>query len=207
MEEHLFEEFRVFLPRYLNPEQQQQLFAALKQFPENKDYYLPQEYQNELLQADGWHGFIAINFHSGDRRPVAGIVISNSCDIDINNPRDDDPNIVFAPLIRVAKFRQMLIDSGKQEADADNKIDAIRNQRISSVFYLPALPTVLEESMAVLDDLHQHPLAHFGASEKTKLFTLNQFGFYIFLVKISIHFTRFSENLPRFRPSEVVVQA
>jgi hypothetical protein len=204
MEGPSFEEFSVFLPRYLNPDQQKHLFDALKQFPGNKDYYLTDAYKEELLQADGWRGFVAINFDSGERRTIAGLVLSNSCDVDLNNARDGDPNIVFAPLIKLAKFRQMLIDAGKPAADADDKIEAIKNQKISSIFYLPAHGQILEESMAILDDLHRHPLAHFAKSEKTKLFTLNQFAFYIFLVKLSIHFTRFSENLPRYDESEVL---
>jgi hypothetical protein len=198
MQTDTFEEFKSFLPKYLNAEQQKSLFEALKEFPQNRNYYLGRQYEKELLQGDAWRGFVAINFSNGERRPVNGIVLSNSCDIDLDNPRDGEPNIIFAPLIRIAKFKQLLIDSGKPEIDAENKIEAIRNQRISSIFYLPALPSTLDESMAVLDDLHQHPVSHFHATERTKLFTLNQYAFYIFLFKLSIHFTRFSEKLPRF---------
>ena len=195
----LLEDIRLFLPRYLNPEHQAELFEAIKQFPENKDYYLGRQYyQHDLLQGDGWRGFVAINFHSGERKTVTGLVLSNTCDIDIKNPRDADPNIIFVPLIRLARFKQTLLDAGKAEADVMNKVDAIRSQRSTSIFYLPELPEVIEESMVLLDDLHQHPLSHFHATDKSKVFTLNQYAFYLFLVKLSIHFTRFSEDLSRY---------
>ena len=34
-------------------------------------------------------------------------------------------------------------------------------------------------------------------STKERLFVLNQFGFYLFLIKLSIHFTRFQEDVNR----------
>jgi len=205
MEGVLFEDIRVFLPRYLNPEHQDKLLEAVRQFPNIKQFYLLNKYEDELLQGDGWRGFVAINFHNGDRKKVSGLVLSNSCDIDVKNPRDGDPNIIFAPLIRVSRFKQILIEAGKSEAAATDKIDTIRRQCITSIFYLPELPHVLEESMAILDDLHQHPLSDFHASEKAKLFTLDQFAFYLFLLKLSIHFTRFNEALPRYSEQPTAV--
>ena len=170
----------------------------------HKNYYLgPQYHQQDLLQGDGWRGFVAINFHSGERKSVNGLVLSNTCDVDIKNPRDADPNIIFVPLIKLSRFKETLIGAGKTDADVMNKIDAIRSQRTTSIFYLPELPDIVEESMVLFDDLHQHPLADFHAIEKSKLFTLNQYAFYLFLVKLSIHFTRFSEDLPRYPEAQV----
>ena len=41
-------------------------------------------------------------------------------------------------------------------------------------------------------------LTAFGQDiEKEKLYTLSQEGFWVFLIKLSIHFCRFHENVPR----------
>jgi hypothetical protein len=77
-------------------------------------------------------------------------------------------------------------------------MEAIRKQRITSLFYLPKGGQLDEDHIALLDDLHNVPLATFEAStSRSKLFTLSQMGAYLFLLKISIHFCRFSEDLSR----------
>lgn len=52
--------------------------------------------------------------------------------------------------------------------------------------------------MALLDDLHTMNLKKFeDISERKKILTLSQIGFYIFLFKISVHFCRFHEAIER----------
>ena len=82
----------------------------------------------------------------------------------------------------------------------EDKLALIRRQRITDIFYLPS-NGVNEESMILLDDIHRHPLDHFLAQEKTKLFTLTQTAFYVFVIKLSIHFHRVKEGARRFLPA------
>jgi len=201
MAEFSLEELSVFLPKYLSPEKQQGLFEELKQFPKNVAFYDPShDLKQSVLQGDGWKGLIAINFETLAKKPVSGVIISNSCDIDVKNDHDHAPNVLFAPIVSLAGFIEILRKAGKTEHELTVKLDVIRRQRISSLFHLPKYNGVIEESIIVLDDIHRHPLNDFIKTDRAKLFTLTQLGFYIFVFKMSIHFHRLNEGLARFVP-------
>ena len=66
------------------------------------------------------------------------------------------------------------------------------------MFYLPKGGALEDEYVALLDDLHSIPAHAFErVAEKKKLFTLSMVGFYLFLLKLSVHFCRFHENVAR----------
>jgi hypothetical protein len=196
-DETLFELIRVFLPPYLSPTNGQKLFDALKQFPDNKDFY----YQNpppELLQGDGWRGLVVLNFDTAEKKTVSGVIMSNSCDIDVRNPRALEVRILFAPLLRIATYEKMLTDSGRSAEQIAATLSDVRKQRVTNIFYLPELPRQIEESIIVLDDVHAHPVKDFATmKEKSRLFSLNMYAFYLFIMKLSIHLCRFQEGTER----------
>jgi hypothetical protein len=184
------------IPTYLPLADQQKLLAQLRDF-ENQNYYTT-KYVEDLLQGDGWSGFDVFNFSDGRRDLIKGIALSNSCDIDPANRRDVPTRIVFAPLVPVSNYVRLLQAATITAEQISNKIDAIRRQLITSLFYLPKGGNLDEDHIALLDDLHNIPLGAFDArKEKAKLFTLSQMGAYLLLLKISIHFCRFSEHLVR----------
>lgn len=196
--EDFFEQIKLFLPKYLTPTEQRQLFKELSDFPNRTDIYLPAgSVTEQLLQGDGWQGFIAIRFADLARREVSGIILSNSCDIDPGNRRATPPSILFAPLISLPRYRELLLRSGQTPAQTGDTMSAIRSQKATSIFYLPNAPYGPAESIALLDDIHAHPLEDFLNRDRTRLFRLNLYGFYIFLVKLSIHFSRFQEGVKR----------
>ena len=55
----------------------------------------------------------------------------------------------------------------------------------------------MEESSALFGDVRSQPLDHFMAGDRSLLFRLSDFGFYLFLFKLSIHFTRMLEGVER----------
>jgi hypothetical protein len=191
------EEIRDHLPRYLTAGQQAELVRQLRDF-ENRNYYTSL-FGDELLQGDGWSGVEILNFTDGNRDKIRGILLSNSCDISSSNPRDFPPKIVFAPLVRFDDLARALQNvPGLQPEKFDSKIIAIRQQRVSSLFFLPQGNGLEVDHVAILDDLHSIPLAAFSReAKKTKLFTLGQMGFYLFLMKLSFHFCRFQEGITR----------
>lgn len=191
------EDFKAYLPKYLTPAEKAELFEQLKLFPQNKNFYFDGAQEEELLQGDGWKGFVAINFCTLEKKVVSGIIFSNSCDISQKNRHDFSPRALFAPIILVSKYIQLL-NQIRPEADIANKISSIRRQETTSIFYLPPMPSGEGEAMVLLDDVHAHPLDHFMRNERSRLFRLNQFGFYVFLFKLSIHLTRFQEDVHRF---------
>ena len=195
----VFEQARLFLPKYLSPEQTRDLYTELSRFPNIDSFYLDREdLRGQLLQGDGWRGFIAINFETGDRKLVSGVIISNSCDIATENSRNIPVNILFAPLINLARYVERLRASGKPEGQIENILNSIRSQKVTSIFYLPGYPGVIDESLILLDDIHAQPLADFLGRERVGLFKLSQTFFYIFIIKLSIHFSRFNEDIQRF---------
>jgi hypothetical protein len=185
------------IPKYLSAADQLKLVEELRDF-ENRNYYTT-KYATEILQGDGWSGFDIVNFNDGRRDQIKGIMLSNSCDLDSTNRRESPSRIVFAPLIKVSSFMERLKSSGALRAEQiQAKFDSIRRQRVTSLFFLPAGGTLGEDHIAVLDDLHNIPLRLFESkTTRSKLFTLSQLGFYLLLLKISIHFCRFSEDLTR----------
>jgi hypothetical protein len=191
------DQMRLFLPRYLTAERQQDLRRELKAFPNNKTIYTAQNIDAEILQGDGWRGFIAIDFHSRQGKSVSGIVVSNSCDIDRANPRTLLPNVLFAPLIKMSTFLRHVQASGKDSAQQENIALSIQLQQVTSLMYLPAIQGEFEESVARLDDIRGHPFEDFHGRDRSRIFRLTDFGFYLFLFKLSLHFTRMQEGVQR----------
>lgn len=192
------EEIPEYLPYYLTEEKKEGLALALKDFPEKINYFTNQHFEfGTVLQGDGWKGFDVVNIQSMEKKSIKGMVLSNSCDISIANPRDIPTSIVFAPIISLNSYEDKLKESGISEERIRSKFQSIKKQEVTSLFYLPASGD-LEESIILLDNLHSLPVRYF--QEKTsrkKVFTLSQIGFYLFLFKLSIHFCRFHENLQR----------
>lgn len=197
--EEFFEQIKLFLPKYLTPGQTRELFSELSRFPENVGFYLSSsQYRDELMQGDGWRGLVLIDFFSKEERSVAGVVLSNSCDISVENVRTLPTSVLFSPLISLPRYIQRLHEAGLRQEQIDGTLAAIRRQHITNVFYLPPGSGGREEGLILLDNIHAHPLPDFIARDCTKLFTLNQYAFYIFLIKLSIHFSRFQEGVARF---------
>lgn len=195
----LFDELRVFLPKFLSAAEQDQLLEELGKFPAAASYYLPHEMKKpEILQADGWRGFVVADVSSGERKHVSGVVLSNSCDIDLSNRRALIPRMIFSPLISVTIYRARLSKSGMADKKIEDHLSAIRQQVVTNIFHLPAMSYGPEESIILLDGIHVQPVNMFLEGSRSRLFRLSQVAFYAFLLKLSIHFTRMQEGVKRF---------
>ncbi|MBK9306890.1 MAG: hypothetical protein IPM58_07350 [Nitrospira sp.] len=198
LEDGIYEQIKLFLPKYLSPDQTRDLFSELSRFPDNMAFYLNRDdLRDELLQGDGWRGLIAINFLTGERKTVSGAILSNSCDIDSSNTGSLPVNVLFAPLIELRKFTDRLRGFGKTEDQIQNTVITIKKQQVTNIFYLPECHGSIPESLILLGDIHSHPLQHFLQQSRQPLFKLNQYAFYLFLIKLSIHFSRFQEGVQR----------
>jgi hypothetical protein len=197
--ETLLEQLRIFLPKYLSPSEQKELWEELRAFPSPRGFYLPSDdVTPDLLQGDGWRGFVAIDVVSGERKSTRGIILSNSCDVDLSNSRTLLPNLIFAPLISLAAYSARLTSAGLKPATIESLIETIRRQEVSNIFFLPAMSYGPDESVVLLDTVHIQPVQMFVDGTRTRLFRLNQVAFYVFLIKLSIHFTRLQEGVKRF---------
>lgn len=184
------------IPYYLTKKAEEGLLLELEKFSDKTSFYTSREV-NGLLQGDGWHGFSIYDFELDSKKTVKGLILSNSCDISSENGRDIPAKISFVPLIKYKKLEALFLGSSLDRKSSMNKLDAIRQQRSTSFFFLPAQTTLDEDYVAWLPDVHSVPLSRFSGFDHPKLFTLNMIGFYLFIFKLSIHFCRFHENLDR----------
>ena len=187
------------IPYYLTEPQATGLKKALADFENSKpvDYFI-NKYNDKMLQGDGWLGLELFEFSSGEKFVRKGVILSNSCDISPENYRDVPSNILFSPLISLSRFRQKLEQSGLSNEQVDAKLNSIRKQLVTNIFYLPEGGELNDECFALLDNVHTMPSNAFTKSqEKEKLFTLSMVGFYLFTFKLSIHFCRLHEEISR----------
>lgn len=195
------------IPYYLTAEDQKALLNELNAISRGGTAkYLLSTYRDSfkemMLQGDGWRGFQLFLFETGERRSVRGIVLSNSCDVDPNNPREVPARVVFAPLVKLAVFKALLNASGIGADRVADKIAAIKAQKTSNIFYLPAGGVLEEDYIVRFDEAHNMPVAaHTASSDREKLFTLSNTGFYMLVFKLSVHFCRLQEKVNR-KPTE-----
>ena len=191
------ESIRDHIPYYLTSTQKDGLLKALKDFPSNTNYYL-NDYHHALLQGDGWTNLHRRNFETGMLDSILGIVLSNSCDVSSDNKHDFPSRITFAPLVPLSAYVGLLHKTGISPAQIYDKVTSIKEQRVTSIFFLPAGNGLQEDHIALLDELYTMPAKAFESeNRKSKVYTLSLVGFYLFIFKLSVHFCRFGENLAR----------
>jgi hypothetical protein len=192
------ESIRDQIPHYLTEEMKRGIIEELKKFPDKMQYFLLAGYDADILQGDGWTQLQLRHFETGEKIAINGIILSNTCDVASENPRDLPVNIIFAPLVALDAYIKMLEAAGIPKQNVDDKLAAIRRQRVTSLFYIPAGSGLQEDHIVLLDDVHTMPAASFEETKgRQKIFTLSQTGFWLFVLKLSIHFCRFHENVVR----------
>jgi hypothetical protein len=196
------DDIKLYLPKYLSETSYNQLLNSLKQFtkePYKNFYTFNLKDQSNFYQGDGLKSLPIYNFQDNSIKNHSAIIISNSCDLCTDNKRLYPTNLLYAPImdfnIYINNLKQKKIDEDKIK----NHILAIKEQKLSSVFYLPKINSEFQESIVFLDRIFNISLKLVPSklSNEFRYFSLSDYGFYIFLVKLSIHFTRIMENLDR----------
>lgn len=196
------DDIEIFLPKYLSPEAEQALFEDLKQFRGNVDrriYTSHLKGSATIFQGDGIEGLLYVNLPEPKIDKVPAMVLSNTCDINPKNDRISSLNILYAPIFNMKKYEAALIDSKVDANRVYDHIDSIRKEKITSVFYLPVGGALKEESLVFFDRINNCSTDFLRGKniEETRIFTLSDFGLYLFLFKLSIHFTRINEGVER----------
>lgn len=197
------EDLDLYLPKYLSDLAEKSLLESLKSFPSNMDQRFYTDYlKNEpaIFQGDGLKNLLVVELPSTDIKKVKGIVLSNTCDIDPTNKRNYPSQIVYAPIINYDSYKNNLIRrmSGA-EAKLSNHFQAIEEQSVTQIFYLPPCKNVIEASIVFLDRVMNINVKHFNTENinNSKIFTLSDYGAYLFVYKLSIHFTRIKDKVER----------
>ena len=187
------------LPTYLLPSEKAQLFEELKKFPSTGNYFTCEIPYEGIMQGDCYSDL----FHyteSGIKKNCKAVVFSNTCDLSVDNHRTTPMRVIFSPLIELNKYKNVLTDRGVSERRIADQFEAIRTQKITNIVYFPNFGT-MPELIARLDHVYSLPASYFRTPDN-RILRLNTFGFYLFVIKLSIHFTRFQEGLDGGNPRE-----
>lgn len=198
------EEIKIYLPKYLSPESEQNLFDQLKQFPENIDNRLYTNYLLEpqvIYQGDGIEGLLVVNLPDTEVRQAPAMIFSNTCAVDERNNRPFPSSLIYAPIFNLEKYEKGLVASEilKDGGRIQDHIDAIKKQRITQIFYLPKGGAQKSESIVFLDRVNScdNRFLSEASIKDIRLFTLSNYGLYLFIFKLSVHFTRITEGIDR----------
>jgi hypothetical protein len=191
------------IPKYLTSETTKELIESLSAFPENIDkrLYSSANIDPELLcQGDGIDDLLVVEVPSLRTKRAPCMILSNTCDIDPSNEHIFSTNIIYSPIIRLEAYRNFLTSEGIcTDQVLDDHLKAIRSQHVTQIFYLPKLSATIEEGIVFYDRLVScaSDAVDRPSLSMKRLFTLSQYGHYLFLLKLSIHFTRMSEGIDR----------
>ncbi len=197
------EDFKLYLPKFLSAESDRELFDSLKDFPNNIDDRIYTDYLSDsdiIYQGDGIRDMLFVNLPNPDIKPVPSMILSNTCDIDLKNVRNFPSQVVYTPIFNLLKYQDALNkNSSKTQVQIDSHIHSIQNQEITQIFYLPKGEGKIDESIVFFDRVCNFPnklISRENIKEK-RLFTLSDYGSYLFLLKLSIHFTRIQDKVER----------
>lgn len=197
------EAFERHLPYYLTQSNKDALKKALNDFKLDKkvDYFLgPKHTPDYILQGDICSGLPIINYETGKKRLITGVILTNTCDISPDNKRDLPSKVTFVPIIKLNKYKEILINAGIEEKKVEAKIDSIKAQVVTNLFYVPHISEQdPEEGIVLLSDASTIPyeICIDKNAEFSRLKSLSNFGFYLFIFKLSLHFCRFQEEVIR----------
>lgn len=197
------DDIKLYLPKFLSDEDSKELQRAVSAMLVGapKSYYTSRLAQEPVLfQGDGITNLPYLELPRVEIKDVNAMVLSNTCDVDPENPRDYPPRVLFAPIMPLANYRAgILRATGKSEEQVDAHLEAIRKQHITQVFYLPEYAGKMEESIVYMDRIVN---IGNGTIDRTtlpdqRIFTLSDFGAWLFVLKLSIHFSRVQDKVAR----------
>lgn len=198
----LFDKIKIYLPQYLSSQEHKKLFKELAQFPTDgtKETIYTSALNNSdyLLQGDGIKNMPYLDFPNTEINELSAILLSNTCDMSTDNHRLNSCRVLYSPIINFEKYKNALYNKFDKER-VDNHIQDIKKQHISQLLYLPKGAGLEYDGLVFFDRTISIPLKECIVKKMctNKIFTLSNFGFYLFLIKISIHFTRIQEKIDR----------
>lgn len=199
----LEEDIKLYLPQYLSEDNLVALKQQLKAFGEGHDsgeYFTRQLIdQPNLFQGDGVKSIMFDLPNPELKEDIPVLLLSNSCDMDINNKRFNPCKIMYAPILNLDKYVAVLEKQGVSSVRIKDHVNNIKNQTISQILYLPTTIIYGHDSIVMFDKAISIPLSSENISKmlSSRMFTLSNYGFYLLLLKLSYHFTRIQEKVDR----------
>ncbi|MEK7433275.1 MAG: hypothetical protein AABZ74_09105 [Cyanobacteriota bacterium] len=201
-----FSQIDILLPNYLSTIDKGRLIEGLKQFKEtknisanfflnkNNDYFLQSDILTEIRYPI-WN----VSNSNYEKKYCDAIIISTTCDIEFDSKkRFINKEILFAPLVEYDIFISELQEN---KIDATKISDTLKKQEYSNLFYLPKNNQNHKEYIALLDQLFWFPSKELNSYtpdiSSNRILSLDYFGFYLFILKLSYHLCRLPEDQHR----------
>ena len=196
------EEIRNFLPTYLSQGSENAFVDEITHFLRHSENQPPYTEalrdQNIIFQGDGLEGLLIINLPDTTVKHGAGIVLSNSCDINPLNERLFEASLCYAPIFSLPAYLDALRRQFTEERVASHERD-LRRQAITQIFFLPKGGKLANDAIVFLDriiSIANQAIDRNDLSDR-RLFTLSDFGAWLFTLKLSIHFCRIRDKVDR----------
>lgn len=187
-EEKLVEYVRTFLPG-ITAVEENSVIHSLRGYPYWNDFFR-QRASKDFLQGDIWHGATISEGETKREKLVKAMILSHSCDLDTDQNLPATRRVVFAPVISLDKYLNLLKEKGADSKEIKRTRDEIARQDISDILFLPWNEALGGESIVLLDNIHSCKLSAFPEPPKEWMAGLTLTGKYVFLLKFSVHFTR-----------------
>ena len=153
-----------------------------------------------IYQGDGIDNMPVINLSQDikDIKHIPSLILSNTCDMDLANKRMFPSSIMYAPIIKLSKYQALLYKECTDKDKITNHISDIKRQRITQIMYLPATNN-MEESLVFLDRIFNIDNKYIDRTnlENIRIFSFSDYGFYLLIFKLSVHFSRIQEKVNR----------
>ena len=195
-----WESIKKYLPQYLSDPEQKELFEMLKDFENRSTEYYSSNLSLEgiIKQGDGLYKMPFFTLPATTVKNTPVLIFSNTCDISKDNRRNYSTNVMYAPIIKLDTFKVMLNQKIGDDTKVNTIITAIVKQHKSDILYLPPSPGYSESGIVFLDSICSCRLDYFYEQlinlNSEKRLSLSQFGHYLFVLKLSIHFSRLGEG-------------
>jgi hypothetical protein len=208
------EDWETTLPSYLFNTEKGRIKIGLSQFFEANHHQKDKVYSNFYLeentilffiQGDIFNSIPAIEWDDDNScyytAFTPAMLVSNSCDISPDNNRQLPKEALFAPVIPLVEFIKGLEDDGMIKDQITSIINNLKHQDYSNIFYLPPNPLDLSENIVLLDKVYWHPSSEIQKKladiKNERGISLDHFGFYLFIAKLSFHLCRVPEEIER----------
>ena len=198
-----------FIPGYFTPDIKDRLKSGLQSFfnkeandrEKNYNGFYAFDAPGYLMQADVLQSVRTIDWdlEANDYVPCyfSSILISNTCDVTEENLRSTNiKQALLAPLIPVEEYLKDMEAEFKPEQIL-GFYNTLKRQEHSNLFYLPKNHKNGKDYIVFLDKIYWQPVPALQPLIKNlpeeRFLSLSNWGFYLFLLKLSYHLSRLPE--------------
>ena len=209
MTDFFLDDLKTILPPELTESKKGRLSEGLKQFL--KDTLSQEKYYTDFYSTSNYSYFLQGDLIKELRFPVFdkdsktykklyydAILLSTTCDVDVNNVRNIPKKAIIAKIIPLDNFVDAL--ANLEIKNATDILTQVKNQMYSNVLYLPKSKNGVDY-IAYFDDISVIEIDELnwlkGDIKNNRIESLDYFGYYLFLFKLSFHFCRLPEETHR----------